>query len=36
MLLGASLIIYPYLVESPWLVWGIGAGLTTALIAWRD
>ena len=28
LVIGATLLVYPYTVSDPWLVWGIGIGLT--------
>lgn len=36
MILGASLMIYPYLISDAWLLWGIGAALTACLVNWKN
>jgi len=36
MLLGIALMAYPYFVSGPWLLYGIGIALTTALYVTRD
>ena len=35
MILGATLIGYPYLVSNNYLLWGIGAVLTVLLFVWK-
>jgi len=36
MILGVALILYPYLVENNFALWGIGLALTSALCFWRE
>ena len=35
MLLGLSLIVYPYFVEQTWLMYAVGGALCAALVLWR-
>jgi hypothetical protein len=36
MSIGAALMVYPYFVDSAWLLWTIGAALCVALFVFRD
>lgn len=36
MLIGIALMVYPYFVSQPWLLYGIGAMFTASLFVFRD
>jgi hypothetical protein len=36
MLIGAALLVYPYVVENLWALWLIGVGLTALLFLFKD
>ena len=36
LVLGGALMVYPYFVSDPLLLWGVGAALTAALFLWRS
>lgn len=36
MLLGVAISVYPYCVAETWMLYAIGAGLTTLLFVWKD
>jgi len=36
MLLGATLVIYPYFVANSYLLWGLGIVLTALMIWWKE